>query len=149
MPGQQYGLASSFSQQPLDYSNSLGNTNSTGYDFSSWLSKQPRNFSDGSPNYLQSSINNVPSINTNVASGLGDAPGTSGGTTPWYQDSSKLQGYAGLASSAAQLASLPGQLKTAKLQRQGLQENIKQAKIDNNFRATTRNNLSNHTYGGT
>ena len=77
------------------------------------------------------------------------ALGASGGETPWYQDSGKLQGYTGLASSFAQLASLPGQLKLAKLQREGLQQNINQAKVDNAFRANVRSNLGSHRTGGT
>lgn len=65
-----------------------------------------------------------------------------GGETPWYKDGNAMQGYAGLASSFAQLASLPGQLKLAKLQRQGLQQNINQQKVDNQFRASARANLN-------
>ena len=59
-----------------------------------------------------------------------------------------MQGYAGLASSFAQLASLPGQLKLAKLQRKGLQENLRQTKLDNAQRATVRSNLANYRTGG-
>jgi len=62
--------------------------------------------------------------------------------------SADMQGYAGLASSFAQLASLPGQLKLAKLQRQGLQENLNQVKLDNAQRATVRSNLANYRTGG-
>ncbi len=63
-------------------------------------------------------------------------------------DASAMQGYAGLASSLAQLATLPGQLKTSKLQREGLRENIAQVKADNAFRANVRKNLANYRTGG-
>jgi hypothetical protein len=62
--------------------------------------------------------------------------------TPWYKDGSAMEGYAGLASSFAQLVALPGQLKLAKLQRKGLQQNLDQAKVDSAFRASTRANLN-------
>jgi hypothetical protein len=62
--------------------------------------------------------------------------------TPWYKNGSAMEGYAGLASSFAELVSLPGQLKLAKLQRKGLQQNLDQAKVDSAFRASTRANLN-------
>ena len=78
---------------------------------------------------------------------LGLDVGNPAGETPWYQDGQAMQGYAGLASAFAQLTSLPGQLKLAKLQRQGLQQNITQQKVDNNFRAGVRSNLNSHRMG--
>ena len=80
--------------------------------------------------------------------GLGNTLGTGGisikyqNDTPWYKDGEAMQGYAGLAGTLMQAAALPGQMKLAKLQRQGLQENIKQAKTDNAFRAQIRANLA-------
>jgi len=73
------------------------------------------------------------------------APAEGGFSMPGASD---MQGYAGLASSFAQLASLPGQLKLAKLQRSGLKENLNQAKLDNAQRATVRSNLANYRTGG-
>lgn len=73
---------------------------------------------------------------------LGLGASLSNSETPWYKDGDAMQGYAGLASSFAQLASLPGQLELAKLQRKGLKQNIKQQKIDNAFRASARANLN-------
>lgn len=63
-------------------------------------------------------------------------------STPWYKDGQALQGYAGLASALVQLASLPNQLKLAKLQRKGLEHNLKQAETESALRATARSNLN-------
>lgn len=48
--------------------------------------------------------------------------------TPWYKDSAMLGNVAGLGATFAQLAALPTQLKTAKLQNKALQQNIDTAK---------------------
>ncbi len=79
---------------------------------------------------------------------LGGTPTASSESGFSMPDASAMQGYAGLASSLAQLATLPGQLKTSKLQREGLRENIAQVKADNAFRANVRKNLANYRTGG-
>jgi hypothetical protein len=63
-------------------------------------------------------------------------------STPLYQNGEALQGYAGLAGALMQAVALPGQLKLAKLQRQGLQQNITQQAVDNKFRESARANLN-------
>lgn len=73
-----------------------------------------------------------------MKSGLGSTQGE----TPWYQDNDAMAGYSGLAGSLLQAVALPGQMKLAKTQRQGLEQNLRQAKIDSAFKATARANLN-------
>lgn len=62
--------------------------------------------------------------------------------TPWYKSADAMLGYAGLASTLLQAAALPEQLKIARLQRKGLQQNLDQAKADSALQAIARNNLN-------
>lgn len=63
-------------------------------------------------------------------------------STPWYQNGSAMQGYAGLAGALLQAAALPSQMKTAKLQQNALKQNIEHAKQDQARRNTAINNIN-------
>lgn len=65
----------------------------------------------------------------------------------FLQNGEALAGYAGLANSLLQAAALPGQMKLAKVQRQGLEQNLAQAKADSAIKTTARNNLNTHRLG--
>tara|TARA_R110000744_G_scaffold147612_8_gene260610 strand:+ start:11340 stop:11747 length:408 start_codon:yes stop_codon:yes gene_type:complete len=67
-------------------------------------------------------------------------------TTPWYKDGNAMQGYAGLAGTLMQAAQLPEQMRYAKLQRKGLEQNLAQAKADSALQATARSNLNAPVY---
>lgn len=116
-------LQSSFINTP-----SLGSTSSdyTGSPYQSWIDKY-----------------NAPSASIATP----QATGLQATETPFYKDGNALAGYAGLAGSLLQAAALPGQMKLAKLQRQGLEQNLAQAKTDSAFQANVRDNLKNHRMG--
>lgn len=94
------------------------------------------------PTAGMSTVANEFQTKPSVSTSLTTRPGTDGATKPWYQDGEAMSGYAGLASSLLQAAALPGQMKLAKLQRQGLQQNLNQAKADSALKATARANLN-------
>lgn len=90
----------------------------------------------------------LPAVNTDQKFDFSFKPQGGNAETPWYQDGDAMSGYAGLAGTFLQAAALPSQMKLAKTQRQGLEQNLRQAKIDSAFRATARANLNAPRLGG-
>ena len=68
----------------------------------------------------------------------GENPDTGG----FGLDGASLQGYAQLGGLAMELIGYSDKKKFLKAQTQGLQQNIAQQKVDNDFRATARGNLN-------
>lgn len=64
--------------------------------------------------------------------------------SPWYSNGSALQGYAGLASALMQLYAMPQQMRLAKLQEKGMEQNLSRAEADSATRDAMIANINGH-----